>query len=190
MSEERKPTAPDRSPERDTRTGRSAAATRIQNQARWVDLQVQQAMERGEFDDLPGRGKPIPGIGTDSAEGWDPDWWVKKLIEREQITGVLPPALQLRKEDAELDGRLDAITAESEVGREVEDFNERVRRALYTPPTGPSAPPVVTRRRDVEHEVEAWRARRTARIEAQRVAVAASEAEAPKPRRWWRRRGA
>ena len=87
---------PDRDPERDERTGKSAAAARMQNQTRWVDLQIQQAMERGDFDDLPGYGKPIEGIGSDH----DPDWWLKKLVEREQITGVLPPALQIRKDDA------------------------------------------------------------------------------------------
>ncbi|WP_248583487.1 DUF1992 domain-containing protein [Nocardioides sp. InS609-2] len=178
MSEERKPTAPDRSPERDERTGRSAAAARIHNQSRWVDLQVQQAMERGEFDDLPGRGKPI-----DLGSGHDPDWWVKKLIEREQITGVLPPALAIRKDDLELDGRLDKVPTEREVRREVEEFNERVRKAIYTPPTGPTAPPVITKRRDVEAEVEAWRERRTARVEAQRAALAEKQ---PEPRRrWW-----
>ncbi len=193
MSEEPKPTAADRSthrsPQRDERTGRSAAAARIHNQARWVDLQVQQAMERGEFDDLPGRGKPIPGIGTDSADGWDPDWWVKSLIEREQITGVLPPALAIRKDDLELDGRLDKITTERDVRREVEEFNQRLHKAIYTPPTGPTAPPVITQRRDVEAEVEAWRARRTARVEAQRVTLAEQRAadQAVRRRRWWQR---
>lgn len=187
MSEEPRPTAPDRSPERDERTGRSAAAARIHNQSRWVDLQVQQAMERGEFDDLPGRGKPIADLGGDH----DPDWWVKKLIEREQITGVLPPALAIRKEDAELDARLDKITTEREARREVEEFNERVRRAIYTPPTGPSSPPVITQQRDVDATLEAWRDRRTARIEAQRAALTAQEskdAADKRRRRPWRRR--
>ena len=108
---------------RDDRTGRSAAAARIAQQSTWVDLQVRQAMERGEFDDLPGRGKPIEDLGVEH----DPDWWVKKLVERENIA-LLPPAIALRKEDAELDDRLDEITAESEVRREVEDFNKRVDR--------------------------------------------------------------
>ena len=79
-----------------------------------------------------------------------------------------------------------AINVESEVRREVEEFNAHVRRALYTPPVGPSGPPVITRQRDVDAEVEAWRERRTARIEAQRAARAAAPPEAPK-RRWWRR---
>ena len=56
-------------------------------------------MERGEFDNLPGAGKPIEGLGAQH----DPEWWLKQLIERERIA-VLPPALQLRKDDAELDG--------------------------------------------------------------------------------------
>ena len=172
-----------RMPARDDRTGRSAAAARIAQQATWVDLQVRQAMERGEFDNLPGQGKPIADLGSEH----DPDWWVKKLVERENIA-LLPPALALRKEDAELDDRLDRINVESEVRREVEDFNARVRRAIYTPPTGPSGPPVITRQRDIDAEVEAWRERRTARIEAQRAARAAASAATPPRRRWWQRR--
>src|SRR5690606_5557337 len=100
--DDRTPDAPDRSPERDSRTGRSAAAARIAQQHTWVDLQVRQAMERGEFDDLPGAGKPIEDLGTEH----DPDWWLKRLVEREKIS-VLPPALAIRKDDAELDARLD-----------------------------------------------------------------------------------
>ena len=96
---------------KDARTGDSAAANRIREQAKCVDLQIQQAMARGEFDNLPGAGKPIKNLGAEH----DPDWWVKQLIEREQITGVLPPALQLRKDDAELDAKLDELHVESEV---------------------------------------------------------------------------
>jgi len=163
---------------RDDRTGRSAAAARIAQQATWVDLQVRQAMERGEFDDLPGQGKPIEDLGVEH----DPDWWVKKLVERENIA-LLPPALALRKEDAELEERLDRITAETEVRRELEYFNKRVvetRRQLQ------GGPPVVTPTRDVDAEVAAWRERRTARIEAQRAALAASR-PAPAKRTWWSR---
>lgn len=61
-----------------------AAAQRMQQQTLWVDLQVQQATQRGDFDNLPGADKPIPGLDRPH----DPDWWVKQLIQREQITGV------------------------------------------------------------------------------------------------------
>jgi hypothetical protein len=173
------------STERDERTGRAAAAQRIQRQHEWVDLQIREAMARGDFDDLPGAGKPIRNLGTQH----DPDWWVKQLIEREKITGVLPPALQLRKDDAELEDQLDRHTAESEVRRILEDFNQRVMKARYTPVDGP---PLVTMPRDVEAEVDAWRERRLARrreAEARRAqqSVPAETPSRPRRRRWFRR---
>ncbi|GAA4670312.1 DUF1992 domain-containing protein [Nocardioides nanhaiensis] len=175
------PEKADRTGRRDKRTGRSAAAVRMQHQSSWVDQQIRVAMAKGEFDDLPGAGKPIRDLGGSH----DPDWWVKRLVEREQITGVLPPSLQLRKEDAELDARLDALAVESEVRRDLTDFNERVIRARYSLAEGP---PLVTMPRDVEAEVAAWRERREARREQARAAVAAARAaEPPRRRRWWRR---
>ncbi len=133
-------------------------------------------MERGDFDDLPGAGKPIEGLGAEH----DPEWWLKQLIERERIA-VLPPALQLRKDDAELDGLLDRSASEAEVRKQVEDFNARVLRARYTPVDGP---PLITMPRDVEETVAAWRSRRAAR----RAATAAAAPTPPGPRRRWLRR--
>lgn len=140
--------------EEDARTGGGAAAARVREQARWVDLQVQKAIERGAFDNLPGAGKPLPPLGD------DPDWWLKKLVERERIAGVLPEALQLRKDDAALDAELDRQSSERVVRELLEVFNRRVveaRRQLQ------GGPPVVTPTRDVEAEVAAWRARRRRR---------------------------
>jgi Domain of unknown function (DUF1992) len=155
-----------------------AAAMRWEQQTLRVDLQIRQAMERGEFDNLPGAGKPIPGLGATH----DPDWWVKSLIERERITGVLPPAFGLRKEDADLEALLDREVTEDDVRRVVADFNSRVvdaRRQLL------GGPPVITPTRDVEEEVVAWRARRAVR----RARPATSARRAPERRTpWWRRR--
>ena len=158
--------------ERRKRSNRSAAAARIEQKSSWVDQQIRVAMAKGEFDNLPGAGKPIKDLGGEH----DPDWWLKKLIEREQVTGVLPPALQLRKDDAELDARLDALDVPAEVRREVEDFNARVMRARYTPVDGP---PLVTMPRDVEAEVAAWAERRAARIAARRTRPAAASQPEP-----------
>ena len=175
---EKQPERPDR--ERDVRTGRAAARNRMQNQTRYVDLKIQQAMARGEFDNLPGAGKPIRGLGTEH----DPDWWVKQLIEREHITGVLPPALQLRKDDAELDDHLDTLHTAAEVREEVEEFNARVIRARYTPVDGP---PLITQPRDVDAEVEAWQARRSARRARPEPPAAKPSPEKPRKRGWFRR---
>jgi hypothetical protein len=134
---------------------RAAAAARMEQQQTWVDLQVRQAMARGDFDDLPGQGKPIADLGP----AHDPDWWLKRLVERERIA-VLPPSVQLRKEDAGLDERLAGLGSEREVRREIEDFNERVIAARYRLPEGP---PLITMPRDVEETVATWRASRAAR---------------------------
>jgi hypothetical protein len=145
------PEAPDRDEVRDPRTGRRATEARMREQARWVELQVQRAIERGAFDNLPGAGKPLPPLDD------DPDWWLKKLVERERITGVLPEALQLRKDDAELEALLDRESSERVVRELLETFNRRVvnaRRQLQ------GGPPVITPTRDVDREVAAWRDRR------------------------------
>ncbi|MFL6159276.1 MAG: DUF1992 domain-containing protein [Marmoricola sp.] len=130
---------------------KDAAASRILHQAQWVELQLQRAIERGDFDNLPGAGKPLPPLND------DPDWWLKSLIAREQITGVLPEALLLRQVDRTLDDDLDKLPSSERVREELESFNRRVvnaRRQLL------GGPPVVTPTRDVDAEVAAWRARR------------------------------
>jgi hypothetical protein len=164
---------------------RAAAKARMAQQHTWVDLQIRQAMERGDFDDLPGAGKPIEDLGTHH----DPNWWLKKLVEREHVA-VLPPSVALRKEDAELDGVLDGLNTAAEVRRHVEDFNQRVVAARYRLPEGP---PLVTMPRDVEQTVAAWAERRTVRLAEQRAKAKAALAELreqpPRKRRWWRRRG-
>ena len=43
-----------------------------------ADRQIREAMERGEFDDLPGTGEPLPDAGV----AYDPAWWAKKWIAR------------------------------------------------------------------------------------------------------------
>ncbi|TDP99378.1 MULTISPECIES: J-domain-containing protein [unclassified Leifsonia] len=129
----------------------------MEQRAQIVETSIQQAIRRGDFDNLPGAGKPLPGLtGTH-----DPDWWIRRKIEREQLTGLGPPALLLRTEDAELDAKLDRLASESAVREHLESFNRRVieaRRQLQ------GGPPVITRTRDVEEEVARWRQRRDERI--------------------------
>ena len=67
---------------------------------------IRDAMAQGKFDHLKYAGKPIPGLG----EKYDPDWWVKGLIQRENLTGMGPRAILLRTEDAGLDARSTSST--------------------------------------------------------------------------------
>lgn len=118
----------------------------------WVERQVREAMERGEFDNLPGAGQPLPGLtGRD-----DEDWWVKNFVERERIS-LLPTSLALRKELTELPETLRAVRDELDVRRRIEDLNDRVR---YTHRHRVDGPPLVLTPVDVENAVAEWRANR------------------------------
>ena len=138
-------------------------------------LRLEQAIERGDLDDLPGAGKPMPGLTGGTL---DPDWWIKGLIEREQLSGLAPPALSLRTEHAQLDETLDALGTERAVREALADFNARVVEARRQLGGGP---PVVTPTRDVDDEVRRWHARRAGRRRA-------ADAAAPPPRPSWRER--
>jgi hypothetical protein len=144
--------------------------------AKRAEYLIRDAMAHGKFDNLKYAGKPIPGLG----EAYDPDWWVKGLIQRENLTGMGPKAILLRTEDSELDARLDAQFAEKQVRDILADFNKRVidaRRQLQ------GGPPVITKTRDIDAEVERWRERRAERT----AAAAAQPAEPELKRSWWRR---
>jgi hypothetical protein len=174
--------APDNADESDGK--KPLGSMSVEERSRYVDVVIDQAMRRGEFDNLPLQGKPIPGLtGTH-----DPDWWVKGLIERENITGVLPSA-QLRKDDAELHAKLDLEAMETRVREIVTDFNARVidaRRQLQ------GGPPIVTPTRDVDEEVRRWRDRRAARRSASAQPTPAARREpttsgkTSENKPWWR----
>ncbi|WP_030706256.1 DUF1992 domain-containing protein [Streptomyces sp. NRRL F-2580] len=115
----------------------------------FVDRQIRQAAERGEFENLPGYGKPLASLDAP----YDELWWIKDKLHREGFA-VLPPALALRKE-AE-DAREAALAARSE--RQVRDVltavNEKIRAALRRPPPGP---PLGLTEFDVEAVLRTWR---------------------------------
>lgn len=143
-----------------------------------VDIAIDQAIRRGEFDNLLGAGKPIPGLGTTT----DPDWWIRRKIERERLTGLGPPALTLRTEYASLETRLDELRTTAEVREYLHDFNHRVieaRRQLL------GGPPVVTPTVEVDDWVRAWQQRR--QEAARKAADSSVSPRRPVPHwRFWR----
>lgn len=155
----------------------AAGQTTMHERAQYVEIVIAQAMRRGDFDNLKGSGKPLAGLNNVH----DPDWWIRRKIEREKITGLGPPALTLRTEDTELHDRLDAVLSEREVREILEDFNTRIinaRRQLQ------GGPPVVTPTRDIPAEVDLWGRRKQARrVQAQQ---AREKAEAEYAAMTWR----
>ena len=154
---------------------------------RWespVEKAIREAQERGEFDDLPGAGKPLTGLGDTD----DPMWWLRRYVEREHLdmTGALPPALQLRKEAAGYPESLSDLRTEASVREVLEDFNRRVRRERLRPPD-PGMPQLLAPTVDVDEVVEGWRALR-ASSQPPQVDPPVTTGKARRRRRWWRRR--
>ena len=116
----------------------------------WAERQIREAMERGEFDNLPGAGKPIPSLNGRDEE----NWWVKRFIEREKIPMAPPTSLALRKEIADLPETLADVRTEQEVRAIVSNLNERIRDTHRRRVDGP---PLVLRPVDVEDVVAQWR---------------------------------
>jgi hypothetical protein len=75
-----------------------------------AERRILEAMERGEFDDLPGKGKPL--------ELEDDDPMVPEELRMAyrimKNDGMLPPELELRKEILRLSDLLDAVRDEGE----------------------------------------------------------------------------
>jgi CRP-like cAMP-binding protein len=73
-----------------------------------VDLIIQEAMERGEFDNLPGKGKPI-----DLTAYFDTPEEVRIAYALLKSADILPEETEILKEIARLKTELDSCTVES-----------------------------------------------------------------------------
>lgn len=114
----------------------------------WIDRQIRQATERGEFNDLPGAGAPLADLG----KPYDEMWWVKRKLRSEHLS-YLPPSLALRKEAHEALAGATRASTEAEVRDRIAAINERIRDALRLGIRGPAfnlAP------FDVERIVREW----------------------------------
>jgi hypothetical protein len=144
-----------------------------------VDQQIQQAHERGDFDNLPGMGKPLPGRGRPD----DDLWWVKGYLRREGLSteALLPTSLRLAKEIERLPEQVGELPSEQAVREAVRALNRRIADYLRAP----SAPHVPVGPVDPDGAVERWRA---ARPRAAGAAPTAAPGPPPGRRRRFGRR--
>ncbi|MFJ7947622.1 DUF1992 domain-containing protein [Streptomyces sp. NPDC096354] len=118
----------------------------------WVDKQIREAEQRGDFSQLPGFGKPLPGIDRP----YDETWWIKAKMQREGVS-MLPPALALRKEAEDTRAAVSEARSEAEVRRMLTAVNEKIEAAIRRPPPGPL---LNMRPFDIDAVVGEWRAER------------------------------
>jgi hypothetical protein len=149
----------------------------------WVERQIRTADAEGAFENLPGAGRPIRGLGTPQPELA----WLADYLRRENadLAAVLPPALAIAKEVEDLPERLRRESSEVRARTVIAELNARIDRQHAQPQIGP---PFRVKLVKVDVALEQWRADRAA------IAAAAAAATPPttptvRPARRWRRRG-
>jgi hypothetical protein len=146
----------------------------------WVERQISRAQAEGQFDNLPGAGKPLPRRSeNDSVYEWV---IAKARKENIDLFGMLPPGLALRKEREDLPQRAAALPSEAAVRALVEDFNARVQAHWRRPQLRADVVPGMA---DEDELVADWHRRRP---EPEPVVP---EPPGARPVRWtdrWRRR--
>jgi hypothetical protein len=115
----------------------------------WIEAQIRVAMEDGAFDNLPGAGKPLPNFGQE----YDPLWWQKQLVQREQIT-MLPPALELLRKVKEELAAIEKLHDEATVRRRIAALNVEIAKVNATVVDGP---PTRLGTLDADQVVAQWR---------------------------------
>lgn len=90
-----------------------------------VERQIREAIERGEFEALPGAGKPLPDLDKQ----YEPAWWAKRWVERSRREDVANELRQVvRRETPRLRAAADRGSAEEKA----EQINAAIREVNET----------------------------------------------------------
>jgi hypothetical protein len=144
----------------------------------WIDQQIDEAAERGAFDNLPGAGKPLPKRTDDAAQAW-----LRDYLRREGVPGeeLLPTPLRLRKEIERLTETVHELRSEQEVREVVANLNRQIIQWRRIPEGPPIYLPLVNE----ETLVRRWRDGQAA---VPPPVPSPAAAPSPPPRRWRRLR--
>ena len=113
---------------------------------------VREAIERGDFNHNPYIGKPVD-LGRPGGE----KPWIVSRLEQEDLRGVLPPALQLRRAKEDIQQTLREVRSESQARQIIEALNDQIRAFDALPSEGPR---IVISLLDVGAVLADWRAGR------------------------------
>ena len=97
----------------------------------FVERQIREAREAGEFDQLEGLGKPLRGLDDPP----DDLWWVKEKMRRESLSFV-PDSIAIRRELERLLQELPRLD-ESDARARLVELDARIRKLNATVTSGP-----------------------------------------------------
>ena len=154
----------------------------------WIDRQVNEAAERGAFDNLPGAGKPLPKRSEEDAA----QAWLREYLRREGVPAedLLPTPLKLRKEIERLTDSVQDLRSEREIRTVAADLNRQILEWRRIPVGPPLFLPLV----DADALVSRWRDAQHAATEPPAAPEPLNRGTPPRTRSrrraWpWRRRG-
>lgn len=102
-----------------------------------VEDQLREAMEKGEFEDLPGQGRRLQ-LGEDS-----PNWWARRKMEelkrQDGVTELLRHIEQTRDRIWSLPDEPAVRSAVRDLNREIEEINPGLRDEEKLEPVDPEA---------------------------------------------------
>ncbi|MGP9582899.1 J-domain-containing protein [Brachybacterium sp. AOP35-5H-19] len=147
-----------------------------------VESAIEQAARRGDFDNLPGAGKPLNLPATH-----DPDWWINQRLASGEIDSqaLLPVVVLLRKEFEQREETLAALPTAQAAREYAEDFTQRVHQDRRANPFQRMLAPAW----DPDDAAQRWRELRAAAPTSVAEPTAPQESVAePRRRRWWQPR--
>lgn len=118
----------------------------------WIEAQISAAMQEGAFDNLKGAGKPLPNSG----QGYDPDRWLRQLLEREGAH-ITPPALELRRKVERELAVIETLGDEAAVRTRLGALNAEIAKFNTTAIDGPPTNLVPL---DIDKVIARWREKR------------------------------
>lgn len=128
------------------------ARVRVHSWDALVEHRIREAQQAGQFDNLPGFGKPLADLG----DPHDENWWIRRKLRDEGVS-VVPPSLAILKDIQDTLAGLEKLPSEQAVRAMVGQLNDRIRKAQFAVTEGPAttAMPV-----DVDEILTRWRALR------------------------------
>jgi hypothetical protein len=99
----------------------------------FAERKIREAQAEGQFDSLPGFGKPIPDL--DGPE--DENWWIKNKLRQEGLV-ILPPILEARRDIEKTLEAVQSMHSEHQVRVALKALNERIRAAHFSAADGPA----------------------------------------------------
>ncbi|MBI5158379.1 MAG: DUF1992 domain-containing protein [Acidimicrobiia bacterium] len=128
------PTDPDRPPSED---GRSTPPEWLtpSGYVDPVERSIRQAVARGEFDHLPGAGKPLPDLDRE----YDPDWWARRYLEQMRAQDAADDVRRLLRQELPL---LKTTPDRAAAAARIAELNALIARVNATVPEELRLPPV------------------------------------------------